>query len=111
MLFFNLLVYHRDIIAYCFLYQPSVPVSNIHDDLLINYTFIHILFFSFHAGLPIKFFYKFHFYLKLPFSNSETQRVFAGHIDTTMQKLDIYSKQHFIKKRTELQSVMLVLRI
>ena len=99
MLFFNLLVYHTDIISYCFLYRKpiSVPVSNIHDDLLINYTFIHILFFSFYAGLLTKFFYKFGCYLKLPFSNSETQGVFAVQNDTTMQKLDIYSKQHFIK--------------
>ena len=63
----------------------------------MNYTFIHILFFSFHAGSLIKFFYEFHFYFELPFSNSETQGVFAGQNSITIQKFDIYSKQHFIK--------------
>ena len=67
----------------------DTSLSKIYDNFLINYAFV--LFFSFHADLLIKFFYKFHCYLKLPFSNSEIHEVFAGQNDTTMQKLVIYS--------------------
>ena len=58
-------------------------LNKIYNDLMINYVFI--LFFSFHAALLIKFFLLInaYCYLKLPFSNSEIQEVFAGQTDTT----------------------------